>query len=304
MPGLSPPGRVMLETTIRPCGPYSLRGSLAAASDCTRRFADGALLVAFDVGGAPARAAVRELPDGRLAIRLEAAAPEAALDRLRFLLACDDDIAPFLALARDDELLRDVVPGREGRRALRTGTVAHALMRALAGQLIESREARSIENRLIRACTAGPVEGLRQPPTAAGFAALAPARVAGLGLAPRRAAALVRICRDLDLERLAAHPTSAVASRLVREPAIGPWSIGVIVLYGLGRFDHGLVGDLSLVRLCSALAGRRAEAAETAALLSPYGPWAGLASLHLAAHPLAHPQRRDEARRSSGRHRV
>jgi 3-methyladenine DNA glycosylase/8-oxoguanine DNA glycosylase len=78
----------------------------------------------------------------------------------------------------------------------------------------------------------------------------------------------------------------------------------VIVLYGLGRFDHGLVGDLSLVRLCAALHGRSVEAAETAALLARYGAWAGLASTHLAAHRLARPQRRDRARPASGRHRV
>ena len=294
----------MLETTIRPRGPYSLRRSVGAAGDATRRYADGALAIAFEAGGAPAHAVVRELPDGRLAVRLDASAHTEALDRLRFLLACDDDIAPFLALARDDELLRAVVPGREGVRALRTGTVAHALVRALAGQLIESREARAIENRLIRACTAGPARALRLSPTRQGLGALAPAQVAGLGLAPKRAAALGRICRSLDLEGLAAHPTDAIAARLGREPAIGPWSVGVLTLYGLGRFDHGLVGDLSLVRLCAALAGARVEAAETAALLAPYGAWAGLASLHLAAHPLARPYQRQGARPSSGRHRV
>ena len=116
VPGLRADGRDVLETTIRPRGPYSLRGSLAAASDCTRRFADGALLVAFDAAGAPARAAVRELPDGRLAIRLEAPALESAHDRLRWLLAVDVDVTPFLALARQDTLLRECVPGREGRR--------------------------------------------------------------------------------------------------------------------------------------------------------------------------------------------
>ena len=56
---------------------------------------------------------------------------------------------------------------------------------------------------------------------------------------------------------------------------------GDVLPHGLGRYDRGLVGDLGLIRLCSALLGRRAEAADTAGLLERYGEWAGLASLHL-----------------------
>jgi hypothetical protein len=51
----------------------------------------------------------------------------------------------------------------------------------------------------------------------------------------------------------------------------------VIALEGLGRYDAGLVGDLGLVKLVSALRGRWAKAEETAELLAPYGEWQGLA---------------------------
>ena len=53
--------------------------------------------------------------------------------------------------------------------------------------------------------------------------------------------------------------------------------MGVIALEGLGRYDHGLVGDLGLVKLVSSLEGRWVEAAETAALLARYEEWQGLA---------------------------
>jgi 3-methyladenine DNA glycosylase/8-oxoguanine DNA glycosylase len=69
-----------------------------------------------------------------------------------------------------------------------------------------------------------------------------------------------------------------VAARLRRERGIGPWSIGVIALEGLGRYDAGLVGDLGLVKLVASLRGRWAAAWETAELLEPYGEWQGLAS--------------------------
>jgi 3-methyladenine DNA glycosylase/8-oxoguanine DNA glycosylase len=66
-------------------------------------------------------------------------------------------------------------------------------------------------------------------------------------------------------------------ARLARERGIGPWSVGVIALEGLGRFDHGLVGDLGLVKLAASLWHRWPEPAETAALLEPYDGWGGLA---------------------------
>jgi 3-methyladenine DNA glycosylase/8-oxoguanine DNA glycosylase len=112
---------------------------------------------------------------------------------------------------------------------------------------------------------------------------MAPAELRALGLHARRGAALARICRTLDLERLRSLPSDAAARRLARERGLGPWSVGVICLEGLGRYEHGLVGDLGLVKLCSALRGRRAEAEETAELLAPYGEWAGMASVYLLA---------------------
>ncbi len=81
----------------------------------------------------------------------------------------------------------------------------------------------------------------------------------------------------MDLEGLRDHPTGVVLRRLCAERGIGPWSVGVIALEGLGRYDHGLVGDLGLVKLQTALVGRVVEPHETAALLAPYGEWQGLA---------------------------
>ena len=78
-------------------------------------------------------------------------------------------------------------------------------------------------------------------------------------------------------------PTDAAAARLERERGLGPWSVGVICLQGLGRRERGLEGDLGLIKLLAALRGRPVEAWETAELLEPYGEWAGLASVYLLA---------------------
>jgi hypothetical protein len=86
-----------------------------------------------------------------------------------------------------------------------------------------------------------------------------------------------------ELERLKEQPTDAVADRLNRERGLGPWSVGVVCLEGLGRYERGLQGDLGLVKLLGAMRGRRVEGWETAELLEPYGEWAGLASVYLLA---------------------
>ena len=137
---------------------------------------------------------------------------------------------------------------------------------------------------MIRALTP-PLTGtkLHAPPDCESLGRVSPAELRRLGLGMRRGASLVRICRSLDLERLRALPGEASAERLLRERGLGPWSVGVVFLEGLGRYDRGLVADLGLVKLLSALRGRWVEGWETAELLEPYGEWAGLASVYLLA---------------------
>ena len=287
MPGVAePPAPDVIETVLRPRRPYSLAGS-AGRSDPTRRFHGGVLDLALVTAQGPAQIRVWQRRDGDLVARIGAPDPGVALDALRFVLAVGVDHTPFLRLAAGDPLLAAVVRRRAGVRPARLGTVAHALIRALCGQLITAREAMRIEWRLL-AAICPPSGELRRPPGASDIARLSAARAERAGLSPRRAAALVRVARTLDLERLRTVPAQAAVDRLCAEPGLGLWSAGVIAGAGLGSYAHGPVGDLGLIKLCSALLGRRAEAADTAELLGRYGEWAGLAGAHLLSHPLAH----------------
>ncbi len=234
-----------LETTLRPRGPYSLAQSAPFSGDRTRAFRDGLLTCVFEVGGRPALARVWQARDGELRVRLEAGDPTAAIDALRFLLAVDDDHTEFLRRFGSDPLLRRATCRLRGLRPLRTGTVTHALLKALCGQLIAAREARRIEARLLR-LWAPEHAGLSLPPTRDAFAPRSPAELCRHGLVARKASALVRISRGFDLERLRQVPTDVAVRRIAQERTLGPWSAGVICLYGLGRFEHGLVGDLGL----------------------------------------------------------
>ena len=267
----------MDDVVARPRGPYSLALTARHAVDATRRFRDGIFDALLQVGDGVERGAARQHPDGSLRLVADS---EEALERLRFSLALDDDHSEFLRRFRDDPLLGPATRRIAGLRPLRLATVEHALLRALCGQLIESRRARAIERRIIR--TAMPArDGLHAPPTVAALRTLSPAELRRLGLHARRGATLVRLCRSLDLDRLRDLPAPIVAARLGRERGLGPWSIGVVALEGLGRYDLGLVGDLGLIRLLSAIRGRRVEGWETEELLAPYGEWAGLAGVYL-----------------------
>jgi 3-methyladenine DNA glycosylase/8-oxoguanine DNA glycosylase len=133
---------------------------------------------------------------------------------------------------------------------------------------------------VIRA-TSPSLGGLHAPPTPATLGRPAPAELRRLGLGARRAGALVRICRTLDVERLRGVPAEAAAARLARERSLGPWSVGIVALHGLGSYRFGLARDLGLVKLCAALHGHPVEPEETDALLEPYEEWAGLASVYL-----------------------
>ena len=263
----------MPEVELRPRGPYSLALTARLAYDATRLFRDGVFTCVIEDEVVHAW----QLQSGAVRVR---ATSEAAVERTRFVLALDDDHTEFLRRFARDPLLAGTIRETRGLRPLRTPTVAGALLRALCGQLIQSDRARELDRTLVRA-TSGRVGELAQPPTAETLGRLSPAQLRRLGLHARRGATLVRMCRSLDLEGLKALPVDAVAARLLRERGIGPWSVGVIALEGLGSYERGLVGDLGLLKLCKALTGRWVEADETAALLDPYQEWQGLASLYL-----------------------
>ncbi len=264
---------------LRPRGPYSLRVSGRHASDATRVVVDGTYRSTIRVEDRLERVQALQRIDGTIVVAAES---DAGVDHVRFVLGLDDDHSEFVRRFARDPLLGETLRQVRGLRPVRTATVAQSLLRAVAGQLILASRARQIERTVIRRATPA-LEGLHAAPTCDDLARFSPAQLGALGLGARRASALIRLARTLDLERLKGQPTEAVAARLERERGLGPWSVGVICLEGLGRYERGLARDLGLVKLAAALWGRHVEAEETDELLVPYGEWAGLASVYLLA---------------------
>ena len=224
-------------------------------------------------------ATARQTLDGSLVLQAES---EEGLQRLRFVLAVDADHTEFLRRFARDPLIGKTASRFQGMRQLRMPTVAQALLRAFCGQLIDSRRARQLECTIVRAVeprVGG--SGLHAPPTCTSLGQYAPIRLRQLGLHASRAAALVRICRATDLERLHTVSAAKAAAFIEGHRGLGPWSAGVVCFEGLGHYERGLVGDLTLVKLMSRLRGRWVEAHETAELLAPYAEWGGLAGLYL-----------------------
>jgi 3-methyladenine DNA glycosylase/8-oxoguanine DNA glycosylase len=270
----------VLEVAFTPVAPFRL-AQAAVPPDATRRRRGGVLSMAFPAAGSDATASVWQEPDGRIRARIDCPQTEPAHDRLRELLTVDLDTRPFLRLAAADPLLSPLSARLRGVRPLLVSTPVQALIRAVCGQLIRSSEALAIERRII----AG--HGRRHgrfvlPPDAATLASLHPALLERAGLSPQRSVVLTRAARRLRLADVGSDPVDEALRRVLREPGLGRWSAGVVMMYGFGRQEHGLGGDLALVRLAAALGAESDQE-----LLDRYGEWQGLASLWLMRHPLA-----------------
>jgi 3-methyladenine DNA glycosylase/8-oxoguanine DNA glycosylase len=246
----------MVEAVLRAKGPYSLRLTAGTASWSARL-------------PETRWASAQQLTDGRVVVR---ASCDQAVDEARFVLALDDDTTEFHRRHARDRLLGPAAKRLRGMRTRRKATVTHAAIRAVSGQLIQASRALEIERSILRTCG-------EDPPTREALARLSPARLTACGLAASRAATLSRLARTLDLETLRGRADAL--ARLGRARGIGPWSVGVVALQGLGRYDAGLVDDLGLVKLLASLRHSWPERGETAELLAPYAEWQGLASVFL-----------------------
>src|SRR5207253_239726 len=139
---------------------------------------DGVYASTIVAGEGLERVRAWQRPDGAIRVAAES---EAGVEHVRFVLGLDDDHSEFVSRFARDPLLGGLMPSLRGLRPLRTATVAHALLRAVAGQLITASRARAIERTVIRAATPS-LDGLHRAPTVADLARFSPAQLRNLGL--------------------------------------------------------------------------------------------------------------------------
>lgn len=213
---------------------------------------------------------------------------EAAIERMRFALGVDDDLAPFYERFRFDPLIGASVRKSPHVRVMRRPQPFEALAWAVCEQLIEFSRAVEIERRIVRRwghrC---PETGLRDVPDSERVAAIAPAELESCDLSAGRAIALRRVAREVASGRvdLLDGDHERGWARLRRIPGIGSWTCDILALHGQGRYDVLPAGDLAYRKLIGSWRSggnpaARAEEDEVRAFFAPYEGWAGLAGAH------------------------
>jgi 3-methyladenine DNA glycosylase/8-oxoguanine DNA glycosylase len=240
------------------------------------------------------------------------AAADYGIARMRFALGVDDDLEGFRRRFLRDPLIGASIRRRPWLRVNRRPDPFEALAWAICEQLIEYERAAAIERRVVmrlgrrragwhggagrdrsgsvRAVRAagGLERELRDLPTPATLAGVAPALLQSFDLGGARARTLVRTAREVARGRIDLHHDEHEHAwrRLRTIPGIGPWTCEMLALQGQGRYDQLPAGDVGLLKLVGRLQSggdprARAEEAEVRAFFAPYGDWRGLAAVHL-----------------------
>jgi 3-methyladenine DNA glycosylase/8-oxoguanine DNA glycosylase len=217
--------------------------------------------------------------------------------RMRFALGVDDELRRFYRRFVDDPLIGPSLRRRPWLRVDRRPEPFEALAWAVCEQLIEYERAAAIERCVVRRLgRRAPGWGglgvsdraLRDLPTPATLAGVAPALLQSMDLGGARARALVRVAHEVARGRVDLHGQDHERGwqRLRAIPGIGAWTVEMLALHGQGRYDQVPAGDLGLLKVVGRLLGggdprARAVESEVREFFAPYEGWAGLAAGHL-----------------------
>jgi len=294
--GAAPGPQLELRVEVEPPWPFRLGGG--TVDGLARRRGDSVQRL-LHLGGERVHVGIVQPARDRVLFAARARTEEAAAEgiaRMRFATGVDDDLRPFYDAFKHDALIGRAVREHPRMRIRRRPIAWEALFAAVTEQLIEFERAVEIQRRMIAVLGVRcPHTGLRDGPSAAAVAAAAPAQLTSFDLAPQRAIALRRAAAEVasgraDLDRAMGAPpgsglAEAAARRLLKIPDIGPWTVEMTALHGLGRHDVIAAGDLGFLKMVGRLLTghpkARAEVAEVREFFAPYGEWKGLAGEYL-----------------------
>jgi AraC family transcriptional regulator of adaptative response / DNA-3-methyladenine glycosylase II len=223
---------------------------------------------------------LRAVPDaGHVLARIDVddvAAVAGLVARCRRLLDLDADPVAVDETLAADPLLRTSVARHPGMRVPGAVDGFELAVRAVLGQQVSVRAARTFAARLVQRC-GRPLPSPRGRlthafPTAD---AVAGADLDGLGLTGSRAKTLAALATEVAAGRLTLDPVADRAetrARLGALPGIGPWTVDYVAMRALGDPDAFPATDLVLRRELGADATTRAER---------WRPWRSYAAMHV-----------------------
>jgi len=210
--------------------------------------------------------------------------PSSLVPLARRLLDLDADPAVIDVALSSDPALRPLVRAMPGIRVPGAADGFELAVRAILGQQVSVRAARTFAGRIAAAVgmkLEHPVDGITHLfPTAEQLAA---SSLGSFGLTTARAATLQRMAElvasgGLDLSGTA--DREATAERLLAVPGIGPWTAAYIAMRALRDPDAFPVGDLG-VRLGFEALGLPFTPADTLAHAERWRPWRAYGVMHL-----------------------
>ena len=211
---------------------------------------------------------------------------QAAVQRCRRLLDLDADPHTVEGHFADDQILAPLVRKRPGLRSPGHPDGVELLTRAVLGQQVSVKGARTLAARLVAAVgepLAAPIHGVTHTfPTAQ---AIAGCPTSDLAMPGSRARALIHACEQLAGGGIvidAGSDRREITRQLESFPGIGPWTAGYVALRALGDPDVFLPSDIGVRNALRAL-GAESSPKATLRLAESWRPWRSYALHHLWA---------------------
>ncbi|MEB3981107.1 DNA-3-methyladenine glycosylase 2 family protein [Mycobacterium sp. 663a-19] len=228
-----------------------------------------------------------------------------AIARCRRLLDLDADPEAVVdALGRDPDL-RPVVEKAPGQRIPRTVNEAELAVRAVLGQQVSTKAARTHAARLVTAYgrpVDDPAGALTHTfPSVEELAEIDPAHLAVPEARRRTLSALLAGLADGTVVLDSGSDWEGARKQLLALPGVGPWTAEVIAMRGLGDPDAFPVGDLGL-RLAAERLGLPADGRSLLDHGARWRPWRSYAVQHLwttLEHPVNHWPPREPAKETA-----
>jgi AraC family transcriptional regulator, regulatory protein of adaptative response / DNA-3-methyladenine glycosylase II len=217
-----------------------------------------------------------------------------AISRCRRLLDLDADPEAVIEVLTSDPALAPVVAKAPGQRIPRTVDEAELAVRAVLGQQVSTKAARTHASRLVTAYGQAVHESdgalTHTFPSVEQLADIDPGHLAVPAARRRTVTALVAGLADGSVVLDAGCDWDAARQQLLNLPGIGPWTAEVIAMRGLGDPDAFPASDLGLSLAAKQLGLPTGQRALTTRSRS-WRPWRSYATQHLWTtldHPVNH----------------